>query len=493
MTQGNVELVGTSLGQTATFREKVSCNPTVHQQVFTAIPSTVQWGQTFRILAPGGGVLNRQNDFKMFQNVRLSFTMSLGPVTPEIHGMQCNSLQCLNAIESIELLIDQQSVYHLERGSLGTLGLKYCNNVIKQTNNLGVKGYGIFDEMFGMKPDSNGAPGDLLFRSPKSSPAGFTDIEFSLPLSMIFDDLFTNVDSRFLGREWEVVVQLATMPPFQTNIHAGAPPVPGWKLYYSQSNVNPDPHIHVDMRAQYRWSNIRLEWEMLSLPKSIFTGDERIHTNQMFYANSVATHGGTRYAVQLGQSFRTLTHIRALYVWQQIAVDTPIGIFDAEIPPMIHGIIPLLDQSRVNIYWNGESIFKGDDNLSIDLLIDRYNQAEFSAHKLKRERLLGSQNTFPETNMAPCIERQYPIPVLIGYQTHTHKYDYGSEAVHSTVLWGVDNSCPTGYQIVFDFSKAFPQDSTIWQDQMIYALEASSTVHFKLQQDGRVAVKRVHN
>ena len=106
--QSNLELVGTSLGAAVTFQEKVHARPNVQQQVFASVPGNVTWGQTCRILAPGGGVLNLGNDYKIQQNARLSFTVDIGPVSADpttgVHGAQYNSLQILSAIESLELL-----------------------------------------------------------------------------------------------------------------------------------------------------------------------------------------------------------------------------------------------------------------------------------------------------------------------------------------------------------------------------------------------------
>ena len=197
MTQANVELVGASLGQAATFQEKVHCKPNVIQQTFTAIPSSVSWGQTCRALCPGGGVLNLPGDIKMFQNVRLSFSVSIGPVTAEIMGAHYNSLQILQAIESIECLIDEQSVYHLERGSIGTLALKYQNSVIKRTGDLSAKVYGIFPHISG--PTLRRVRGVNCSEPVRPPPAGSTAVEFSIPLDFLFDDLFNNVDSRWDG------------------------------------------------------------------------------------------------------------------------------------------------------------------------------------------------------------------------------------------------------------------------------------------------------
>ena len=100
--------------------------------------------------------------------------------------------------------------------------------------------------------------------------------------------------------------------------------------------------------------------------------------------------------------------------------------------------------------------------------------------------------TFPETDMAPCIERVYPAPITIGYQTHTHAFDYQSEAVHSTVLWGNGNTRPTGWHVV-DFHLPFATEGSVWQNQMCLALEASSTVSLKIQHNGRVLVKIIYN
>jgi len=496
--QANLELVGSSLGAAATFQEKAVARPNVTQQTYSAVPATVSWGQTCRILVAGGGTTNLSNDYKILQNVRLSFNVDIGPTSEDpvagILGAQYNSLNILSAIESIELLVDEQSVYHLERGGLGTLALKYMNNVIKRASAINTKQYGIFGEMTGMRPnvDITGF-GDQLFRAPKASPAASTEVEFSIPLDLLFDDFFNCVDARFLGREWQLVLNLVTMPSYMQNPDPKGAPIPGFLLSYSQRNANPDPAHHVDRRPFYKWTNIRLEFDQLSMPRNIFAGDERIHTNQMFYSHAVAVHPGNRYSIQLGQSFRVLTHIRHLYMWVQQAVQLPMQFTDGDLAPQFQGIIPLLSECTVNIYWNGERTFEGNTPNQLDNLMDRYNQAEFSAHKLLRIPLLGSVTTFPETSLAPCLERIYPAPIPISYPSHVHAFDYHSESIHSTVLWGPDNSCPTGHHVVVDFAQPFDINGTVWQHQLCLALEASSTVSLKIQGNGRVLVKRIHN
>ena len=47
--------------------------------------------------------------------------------------------------------------------------------------------------------------------------------------------------------------------------------------------------------------------------------------------------------------------------------------------------------------------------------------------------------------------------------------------------------------VVIDFAQPFDISGTVWQHQLCLALEASSTVSLKMQGNGGVLVKRIHN
>ena len=133
-------------------------------------------------------------------------------------------------------------------------------------------------------------------------------VDRGLNLSLLTENLYSDLDPRMCGNEMGIEITMADMPPTISGIH-------GSLLVYSM-DVDADPAM--DTRQLFKFTNLRAEIDQQFFPSNPFppeVGYTHTFLDWQVSAQSVYLTRLSTHRFQLGQILPQRTHARRLLMW----------------------------------------------------------------------------------------------------------------------------------------------------------------------------------
>jgi len=352
---------------------------------YPALPSNPTWASVARISLPAGRT-TRPGSFKEWENVALVFDIGCGTTTPvgDTSAIQMTPVQIMNTIRTIELRVNETTLFILEQGEYGAITQIWMQSLLKRMTPEIYVGesllpllYGVYN--FGVNETYGGTN---ILMNPMKAAMMARDVRINR--SDLFSGLFTKVDPRVFGNDLEIVITYVDTPVILSGSYQAL-------LYYSHFDGD---GTTVDLRSSWGLVNLRAEIqqnEYLHDPWAKVYQSPRTHTISTITTTTVPFAADGTYRIMLGQSFSGRTHINAFHLWYQTiweVAGSGSGTTMAENPRVfaglhqaIYSITPTGQQSILKFECDGESVFELDTQ---GALLDnniQYQKATFGEPK----------------------------------------------------------------------------------------------------------------